>query len=205
MEDKGGYCNFDEIVKLLDKLDKNTRDHALISGLAYSGRRVGEIRLLRPMDFLIDKTAIWWYIEKKRGPKKPRVSIPIAPKCYLALQEYISRRKIRPENYVYHGWECFNDRPLSRVHIWREVKRICEEHNLRTVSGLIPSVHTFRHSFAIHVLNRDNSGRTIRTLQFLLQHEDIRTTMFYLQFVRSEYADQVDKIFSNNPELLESL
>lgn len=203
MKDKGGYCNWGDIVNTIKGLPALSREHTLLTTLAYSGRRRGEVRLLRPMDISHEISSIWWNIEKKRGEVKPRVSIPIAARCYYVLNNYITAKKIVPSNFVFTGWDY--EEPLSHRHLTRLVTDICKEHNLTTLSGKVPSPHTFRHSFAIHILKIDSSGKSLRMLQYLLQHNDIRTTMFYLQFVHSEYTEYVEKIFNENPELLKEL
>src|SRR2546425_11492329 len=45
----------------------------------------------------------------------------------------------------------------------------------------VVSAHTFRHSFATHLLQR---GTDIRTVQALLGHQDVRTTMIYTQILQ---------------------
>lgn len=203
MEDRGGYCKFRTVERIIEDLPPNSRDRAVLTGLLYSGRRVGEFRLLRPMDFLPGEPGIWWFIEKKRGNVKPRVSLPIAERAYTSLKEFAAKQELAPEEYVINGrWR---NRPISRMHIWRIVKQIAKDYGLKTVSGKEPHPHTFRHTYAIHVLERDPSGRSLTMLQNLLQHSDIRTTMFYLQFVKSDLTDYVKKIFEEKPELVKEI
>ena len=62
--------------------------------------------------------------------------------------------------------------PMCRVHAWRSIQQMAYEANLRRSIG----PHTFRHSFATHLLD---AGADIRIIQELLGHESINSTQIY--------------------------
>ena len=78
-------------------------------------------------------------------------------------------KKMKSENYLF-----LNSRStkLSRMGIWKILDRYVKE------AGITKDVHphTFRHSFATNLLER---GYDIRTIQELLGHKEVKTTMIY--------------------------
>ncbi|HKP96855.1 MAG TPA: tyrosine-type recombinase/integrase [Fibrobacteria bacterium] len=78
-------------------------------------------------------------------------------------------------------------RPLSRMGAWKIVQRICAEADIR-----IPvSPHTFRHSFATHLIE---AGADLRSVQEMLGHADISTTQIYTH-LDQEYLKEVHGSF----------
>ena len=69
-------------------------------------------------------------------------------------------------------------RPLTRIALWKLVKKYCQR------AGLPPTVspHTLRHSFATHLLA---GGADLRTVQELLGHASIQTTQHYTHVDRA--------------------
>jgi integrase/recombinase XerD len=78
-------------------------------------------------------------------------------------------------------------RPLSRMGAWKIVQRVCMDAAIATAV----SPHTFRHSFATHLIE---AGADLRSVQELLGHSDISTTQIYTH-LDQDYLREVHKSF----------
>jgi integrase/recombinase XerD len=78
-------------------------------------------------------------------------------------------------------------KPLSRMGAWKIVQRLCLEADIKTRV----SPHTFRHSFATHLIE---AGADLRSVQEMLGHADISTTQIYTH-LDQDYLREVHKSF----------
>jgi site-specific recombinase XerD len=90
----------------------------------------------------------------------------------------------RPQTYLFPGSR--PDHPLDITAAQKVYQRARERAGIRKRGG----IHTLRHSFATHLLE---AGVDLRTIQVLLGHTDIRTTMRYLQIRRDHVASNPRK------------
>jgi integrase/recombinase XerD len=146
------------------------RDRAALETLYATGCRASEVVGLRPAD-----------LDLKRGSArcigkgdKQRL-VPLGSRARDALRDYLQRDRPgltarRPTTDVVFVTR--TGRPLSRVGLWRIVKRHAR------AAGLPESVspHTLRHSFATHMLA---GGADLRVVQEMLGHASIATTQVY--------------------------
>ena len=96
--------------------------------------------------------------------------VPLGASAADAVVNYLQARRVRrPTNYVF-----LNSRgnKLSRMGFWK----ILKGYGLQTDIKKKLTPHVLRHSFATHLLER---GHDIRTVQELLGHRDVTTTMIY--------------------------
>lgn len=167
------------------------RDRCILEMLYSSGLRVSEVCELRINNIQFDLDLIRFF---GKGSKER-----IIPLTYYArkwLKKYLSEsRKIlssrskRSSNYVFLS---NNGLSLTRMVIWLFVKKYVNS------AGVLKKIspHTFRHSFATHLID---GGANLIEVQALLGHADISTTEIYThlsrEFVESEYmkAFQKDK------------
>ena len=167
------------------------RDRCILEMLYSSGLRVSEVCELRINNIQFDLDLIRFF---GKGSKER-----IIPLTYYArkwLKKYLSKsRKIlssrskRSSNYVFLS---NNGLFLTRMAIWLSVKKYVNS------AGVLKKIspHTFRHSFATHLID---GGANLIEVQALLGHADISTTEIYThlsrEFVESEYmkAFQKDK------------
>ena len=167
------------------------RDRCILEMLYSSGLRVSEVCELRINNIQFDLDLIRFF---GKGSKER-----IIPLTYYArkwLKKYLSEsRKIlssrskRSSNYVFLS---NNGLSLTRMAIWLSVKKYVNS------AGVLKKIspHTFRHSFATHLID---GGANLIEVQALLGHADISTTEIYThlsrEFVESEYmkAFQKDK------------
>lgn len=163
----------DEVDRIISAADPSTidgqRNRAILETLYSCGLRVSELIDLRFSNIYAEEG----YISVFGKGRKQRI-VPIAPS---ALQEIRNYNAFRYELDVKHGFEDFVflnrfGRKLSRIMVFNIVKRYCTEACIQKEV----SPHTFRHTFATHLLE---GGANLRAIQMMLGHEQITTTEIY--------------------------
>jgi integrase/recombinase XerD len=162
--------------RLLSAPDPGTRlgrrDRGVLETLYATGCRASEVVGLRPGDLDLETGRA-----RCVGKGDKERIVLLGARAREAILEYL--RRDRPALLVrYPAAETVflarSGRPLSRLEIWRIVKR----HTLRAglAANLNVSPHTLRHSFATHMLA---GGADLRAVQELLGHASIATTQIY--------------------------
>lgn len=142
------------------------RDKALLETLYATGCRASEVVNLKVNDVYLDASFLRCF---GKGSKQ-RV-VPLGKPAVKALKAYLAdvdRGAHRSANVFVSR----SGKPLSRIVLWKLVKKYCQRAGLD--DGISP--HTLRHSFATHVLA---GGADLRTVQELLGHASIQTTQHY--------------------------
>ncbi len=161
----------EEVDKVLASIDLSTpnglRDRALFELIYSCGLRISEAASLS-FDRLYMKEKLLRVIGKR---KKERI-IPFGDDAQYWLGRYLAEarpqlEKKRKTDLVFLNQE---GEGISRKGIWKRFSGI------RAIAGVSAKVHTFRHSFATHLLA---GGADLRTVQELLGHSDISTTQIY--------------------------
>jgi integrase/recombinase XerD len=177
--------SYPEIEKLLDAIDLSTpegaRNRAMLEVLYSSGLRVSELVGLKLNNIYFDVGFL-----RIIGKGNKERLVPIGRDAMKHLKIYIEQ--IRVHIPVQKGFEADvflnrRGRRLSRVTVFTVIKE------LASTIGLKKSIspHTFRHSFATHLIE---GGADLRAVQEMLGHESITTTEIYTHLDR-DYLRQV--------------
>ena len=180
--------NIDEMTRILSQPDespKGIRDRAMLETLYATGARVSELVNLKQSDLFMDDGFARIF---GKGSKE-RV-VPIGGEALFRIGQY--RTRIRPK-LAESGpgadalFLSLRGRPLTRLAVWKILKGYAVSAG---ISATI-SPHTFRHSFATHLLE---GGADLRSVQEMLGHADIATTQIYTHLDR-EYLKEVIQTF----------
>jgi integrase/recombinase XerD len=181
--------SYPEIENLLSAVDMSTpegsRNRAILEVLYSSGLRVSELVNLRMSNVYFD---IGFLRVIGKGNKERLV--PVGKDALKFLMIYTE--EVRVHVPVQKGFESFvflnrRGRQLTRVMIFMIIKQLAEKTGLKKVI----SPHTFRHSFATHLIE---GGADLRAVQEMLGHESITTTEIYTHLDR-DYLRQVIQEF----------
>jgi len=164
----------DEVIKIIDSVDlskpEGERDKAILEVLYGCGLRVSEVIGLRISDLHFNEGLI---VVTGKGNKQRLVPVgDVAQKQILIYKDQVRIHQSpvkKAENILF-----LNNRggPLSRQMIFIMVRRQAEMAGIRKKI----SPHTFRHSFATHLVQ---NGADLRAVQQLLGHVSITTTEIY--------------------------
>jgi integrase/recombinase XerD len=166
--------SIEEIDRMIDQIDLGTpegqRNKAMIETLYSCGLRVSELVNLRFEDCFFDEGFI-----RVIGKGNKERLVPVSPSVIQEVGRYVSSD--RANLNIKRGQEAYvflNRRgaQLTRVMIFTIVK------NLAFLAGITKNIspHTFRHSFATHLIE---GGANLRAVQDMLGHESITTTEIY--------------------------
>lgn len=158
--------NAEELRKLFNAL--TNKKHKAMLFTAYSaGLRVSEIVNLKISH--IDSTQMQIFIERAKGKKDRYVNL--SPVLLDILRTYIKGYQPKPRKYLFESEQTLDAYPT------RTIQQIFT--NAKNKAGIQKEVgiHSLRHSFATHLLDK---GTDIRFIKDLLGHFDIKTTERYL-------------------------
>ncbi len=173
----------DRIISCIDLSEKEgQRNRAIIEMLYSCGLRVSELCNLLISDIWRDEGFV-----KVMGKGRKERFVPISGRALRELSLWEECRchiNIRPgnEDYVFLSFK--RGRKLSRITVFHIVKVLAE--NAGITKEISP--HTFRHSFATHLLE---GGANLRAIQEMLGHESIATTEIYTHLDNSRLREEI--------------
>ena len=175
----------DEIDLLIESIDLSTnegqRNRTILETLYSCGLRVSELCNLKLSDLYLEEGFI-----KVDGKGSKQRLIPISPRAIRELQLYfIDRNQISIkksyEDYVFISkW----GKNISRITVFHIIKTLAKAISLKKTI----SPHTFRHSFATHLLE---GGANLRAIQCMLGHESIGTTEIYTHIDKNRLRSEI--------------
>lgn len=181
--------DYTEIVKLLEAIDLSSpeggRNRAMLEVLYSSGLRVSELVELKRANVYFDLG----FLRVVGKGNKERL-VPIGRDAMKFLKIYLEEIRVHtPVQKGFEGYVFLNraGRKISRVTVFLIIKALAAKIGLnKTISP-----HTFRHSFATHLIE---GGADLRAVQEMLGHESITTTEIYTHLDR-DYLRQVIQEF----------
>lgn len=167
----------------LDKRE-GQRNRAIIETMYSCGLRVSEACNLKLSDLYLKEGFI-----KVEGKGSKQRLVPISERAIAEIMGYLTDRAnidIKPSHEDYLFVSAHFKKKMSRITMFHIIKELAEQVGLKKTI----SPHTFRHSFATHLLE---GGANLRVIQSMLGHEDIGTTEIYThidaQRLRSEIIE----------------
>ena len=177
-----------EVDKIISAIDlsklQGERNRAILETLYGCGLRVSELINLKISDLFFDEGFI-----KVTGKGNKQRFVPISDLTIKYIEIYKNEirvhQKIQPEA-IDTLFLNRRGKSLSRAMIFTIVKQLVEKTGLK--KNVSP--HTFRHSFATHLLE---NGADLRAIQQMLGHESITTTEIYMHIDKTFLKEVVHK------------
>jgi len=161
-----------------------TRDRAIFEILYGAGVRVGELAALdlEDIDFAAARLRVFGKGRKER-------LVPLGQPGMDALRRYITYARAATMREGSPPAALFYNRKGKRIG-QRDVRAMVEKYAKEVIPGGKVSPHTFRHTFATHLLEGDAD---LRSVQELLGHVDVKTTQIYTHVSRERLRQVYDQ------------
>lgn len=178
------FLSEEDMVRLIEAPSRDSvlglRDRAIFETLYSTGMRIGELVSLNEgsLDYISG-------MAKVQGKGKKERLIPIGERAIEAIRKYLNIRQSDSKALF------LNDRRVRitargvRFVLSKYINAVSQKQNI--------SPHTFRHSFATHLLNR---GADLRSVQELLGHANLSTTQIYTHLTTERLKAVYDKAHS---------
>ena len=182
------FLNHSQIMSIINAVDMSykfgLRDAALLYVLYSSGLRANEILSLKLTNLMLGEEFV-----RVLGKGNKERFVPISKIAILNLINYLDNlRPTLSKKNESLGYLFLNSRgqKLSRMSLWK----IVNKYSLKAGISEKVSPHTFRHSFATHLIR---GGASLRAVQEMLGHSDISTTQIYTHLDKSELKKVYNK------------
>ena len=172
----------DAIIAAVDcSKNEGQRNRAILETLYSCGLRVSELTNLKLSDLYLDEEFI-----KVTGKGSKQRLVPISPRAIKEIKLYMMDRnmgRIKPEyeDFLFLArW----GKNISRIQVFQLIKDLAKKAGVN--KNISP--HTFRHSFATHLLE---GGANLRVIQCMLGHESVVTTEIYTHIDKSMLRSEI--------------
>ena len=159
----------------------NKRHKAILFTTYSAGLRLSEVVHLRIAD--IDSTRMTIFVQRAKGKKDRYVNL--SPVLLDILRKYIGTYKPAPKRYL------FESKQTGTCYPARTIQQIFSEAKHKAGIAKTVGIHSLRHSFATHLLEK---GTDIRYIKELLGHFNIKTTERYLHVARQKLVNIVSPL-----------
>lgn len=174
----------DRIIRIVDKdSNKGIRDNALLELMYATGMKVSEIINIKVYDINLELSFV-----KCLDNKHFERLIPIGRSAIEALKEYFSIRDRIACAGVENLFVNLNGNQLTRQGVWRIVKEYSHRAGIKKDVNL----NTFRHSFAVHLLQ---NGANVRAVQKLLGNQVLTYMDTYYEIINN---DKINIVYKNS-------
>lgn len=167
--------SIEQIKRMTEKVGSQ-RDRLILQILYFTGLRVSELSTIKVKDFSVST--------QKRNTQGAYLTVigkgskirTVLTGAYLwkEIKKYIKKTNLQPSDYIFN----FEGAPLSRITIFKIIKKATIVAGIKVPGGKTPSPHWFRHTSAIHALE---NGADIHVVQTTLGHASLATTGQYLK------------------------
>ncbi len=180
--------NTNEIDLLMNAIDlghpQGHRNRAILETLYGSGLRVSELTELSLSNLFFDEEMI-----RVTGKGNKQRLVPMGKFSKKYLEVYL--KEVRPLQKINHKYQDYvflnrNGAALTRQMIFSLIQSLAKHTQIKKRVG----PHTFRHSFATHLLE---NGADLRTIQVLMGHESITTTEVYTHLDSQHLKKVIEK------------
>jgi integrase/recombinase XerD len=150
---------------------QNPKHLLMIKVMYSSGIRVSELTNLKVKNLQLDQSYLW--VRQGKG-RKDRATI-ISKSLIEPIKQLIQKQQLKPENYLFSPYSKINSYNTNTIRaIIKKAQKSTKIHK-----NIHP--HSFRHSFATHLIEQ---GSSVTEVQPLLGHTRIQTTMIYTHLAR---------------------
>ena len=160
----------EEVLQFLEGVP-HIKHRTILTTCYATGLRISETVHLKPAD--IDSSRMVVRVEQGKGQKDRYVMLSI--RLLETLRHWW--RSERPQHWLFPGKRA--DEPITR----HAVEKACQEAYSRCGISKPITPHSFRHAFAVHMLE---NGTDVRTIQLLLGHRSLSTTANYLRIATTK-------------------
>lgn len=175
----------EEIESILSVIDVSTkegqRNRAIIETLYGCGMRISELTTLKFSDMHLDEGFV-----RVEGKGSKQRLVPISHTAIDEINKYLYHRREMKVKKGYEDILFLSNRgtPISRIMVFHFIREYAGKAGIKKTI----SPHTFRHSFATHLLE---GGANIRAIQLMLGHEKITTTELYTHMDREYLCQEI--------------
>ncbi|MCK9615156.1 MAG: tyrosine recombinase XerC [Candidatus Omnitrophica bacterium] len=175
------FLTEEQVVKIINLPKENSilslRDKSILEALYSTGARVSELVKLKINDVDLISGII-----KVMGKGRKERLLPLGEPALLSIKNYLDKRSDKnPSLFLNRNNGSLTD---------RGIRLIVDKYIRQAATNLKVSPHTFRHSFATHLLSR---GADLRSVQELLGHSSIATTQIYTHLTIDTLKKVYDK------------